>query len=169
MAVADLLVDAFSRVKEAVHDAVDGLDRDDLLLRVDRAANPIGWLVWHLTRVEDDHVADLAGLEQVWTAQGFVDRFGLPYPPEAHGYGQSSDEVGVFTVRSRDLLLTYHDAVHEQVVGFVSTLTDDDLDRVVDKRWDPPVTLGVRLVSVISDGLQHAGQAAYVRGIARRD
>jgi hypothetical protein len=36
---------------------------------------------------------------------------------------------------------------------------------VVDASWDPPVTLGVRLVSVISDDLQHAGQAAYLRGM----
>jgi uncharacterized damage-inducible protein DinB len=169
MTVADVLVDAFNRVHDTVHDAVTGLDGDELLLRVDRAANPIGWLVWHLTRVEDDHIANAAGIEQVWTAQGFVDRCGLPYDRDAHGYGQSSDEVGAFSVRSADLLLAYQDAVHEQVIGFVEKLTDDDLDRVVDKRWDPPVTLGVRLVSVVSDCLQHVGQAAFVRGIARRD
>ena len=50
----------------------------------------------------------------------------------------------------------------------MSGLTDADLPRVVDERWDPPVTLGVRLVSVISDCLQHAGQAAFVRGILLR-
>jgi uncharacterized damage-inducible protein DinB len=169
MPVANLLVDAFSRVREAVHGVVEGLDPDDLLLRVDRAANPIGWLVWHLTRVEDDHIADAASIEQVWTSQGFADRFGLPYDADAHGYGQSSDEVGAFTVKSVDLLLAYHDAVHDQTIRFVQGLTDEDLERVVDKRWDPPVTLGVRLVSVIADGLQHVGQAAFIRGIARRD
>jgi uncharacterized damage-inducible protein DinB len=169
MPVANLLVDAFSRVRESVHGVLEGLDPDDLLLRVDRAANPIGWLVWHLTRVEDDHIADAAGIEQVWTSQGFAERFGLPYDTEAHGYGQSSDEVAAFKVKSIDLLLAYQDAVHDQAVRFVQDLSDADLDRVVDKRWDPPVTLGVRLVSVISDGLQHVGQAAFIRGIARRD
>ena len=169
MPVANLLVDAFSRVREAVHGVVEGLDPEDLLLRVDRAANPIGWLVWHLTRVEDDHIADAAGIEQVWTSQGYVDRFGLPYDTDAHGYGQSSDEVGAFNVKSVDLLLAYHDAVHDQTIRFVQDLSDDDLERIVDKRWDPPVTLGVRLVSVIADGLQHVGQAAFIRGIARRD
>jgi uncharacterized damage-inducible protein DinB len=169
MDTADVLVDAFTRVRDSVHDAVEGLSGDDLLLRVDRAANPIGWLVWHLTRVEDDHIAGAAGIDQVWTAQGFAKRFDLPYPTEAHGYGQSSDEVGAFNVKSADLLLAYHDAVHDQTISYVEKLTDADLDRVVDKRWDPPVTLGVRLVSVISDTLQHVGQAAYTRGIARRD
>jgi len=169
MAVADLLVDAFSRVRESVHDALEGLDPEDLLLRVDRAANPIGWLVWHLTRVEDDHIAGVAEIEQVWTAQGWAKRFDLPYADDAHGYGQSSDEVAAFRVKSVDLLLGYHDAVHEQTVRYVEGLSDADLERVVDKRWDPPVTLGVRLVSVISDALQHAGQANFIRGVARRD
>jgi hypothetical protein len=168
MAVADLLVDAFSRVREAVHEVVEGTDVDTLLLRVDRAANPIGWLIWHLARVEDDHVADAGGFEQVWTAQGFYERFALPYPKEAHGYGQGSDEVGAFTVKSGDLLLSYYDAVNDQTLRYVEGLSDSDLDRVVDTRWDPPVTLAVRLVSVMSDGLQHAGQAAYVKGLARR-
>jgi uncharacterized damage-inducible protein DinB len=169
MTVADLLIDAFSRVREAVHEAAEGLSQDDLLLRVDRAANPIGWLVWHLTRVQDDHIANAAGVAQVWTSQGWAERFDLPYDTEAHGYGQSSEEVGAFRVRSADLLLGYHDAVHDQTVRFVEGLRDVDLERIVDKRWDPPVTLGVRLVSVVSDTLQHAGQAAFIRGIARRD
>jgi uncharacterized damage-inducible protein DinB len=169
MPVANLLVDAFSRVRDAVHEVVEGLDPDDLLLRVDRAANPIGWLIWHLTRVEDDHIADAGEFEQVWTSQGYYERFGLPYPAAAHGYGQSSDEVGAFTVKSGDLLLSYYDAVNDQTIRYVGGLSDADLERVVDTRWNPPVTLGVRLVSVISDGLQHAGQAAYVRGLARRD
>lgn len=169
MAVADLLVDSFNRVHEAVHEATDGLSPDDLLLRVDRAANSIGWLVWHLTRVEDDHIAGAAGIDQVWTSKGWAERFDLPYDTDAHGYGQSSDEVGAFRVPSAELLLAYHDAVHEQTIRFVEGLTDPDLEKVVDKRWDPPVTLGVRLVSVISDGLQHAGQAAFVRGITQRD
>src|SRR3954467_4855631 len=105
MPAADLPTDAFSRVRDAVHEVVEGLEPDDLLLRVDRAANPIGWLVWHLSRVEDDHIANAAGFEQVWTSQGYHERFVLPYDKEAHGYGQSSDEVGAFSVTSTDLLL----------------------------------------------------------------
>lgn len=168
MAAADLLVDAFNRIRDAVHDVLDGTSPEELLLRLDDAANPIGWLVWHLTRVEDDHIADAAGVEQVWTAQGFADRFDLPYDVRAHGYGQGKEEVGGFRVTSTDLLVDYHDAVHAQTVRYVEGLSDADLDRVVDKRWDPPVTLAVRLVSIVADGLQHAGQAAYVKGLAQR-
>jgi uncharacterized damage-inducible protein DinB len=167
MPVANLLVDAFSRVHEAVHGVVEGLDPEDLLLRVDRAANPIGWLVWHLTRVEDDHVCDASGEEQAWTADGWAERFGLPFSESEHGYGQTAAQVGQVRV-GRDLLACYLAAVAERTHAYVATLTPGDLDRVVDTHWDPPVTLGVRLVSVVNEVNQHVGQAAYLRGLLDR-
>lgn len=168
MTSAQLLTDAFGRIRGVVHQVVDGLTPDELAFRVDAAANSIGWLVWHLTRIQDDHVADVAGLSQVWTGQGWVERFGLPFGAFQTGYGHSSDEVAMLRVESGRLLTDYHDATYEQTIGYVSTLTDDELDRVVDRSWDPPVTLGVRLVSVIADDLQHGGQAAFIRGIIER-
>jgi len=160
----DVLRDLFDRVATNVHGAVDGLDEAALAHRVGGGANSIAWLVWHLTRVQDDHVAEVADTEQVWTAQGWAERFALPFPVEATGYGQGDDEVGAVQA-SADLLLGYYDAVHEQTLRYLDRVTEADLDRVVDRRWDPPVTLGVRLVSIADDGLQHVGQAAYVRGL----
>lgn len=165
MTSAELLTDAFGRVQETVHEAVDGLSAAQLAARLDQDANSIAWLCWHLARVQDDHLADAFGVEQVWP--DFMDRFGLPFGPSATGYGDSSAQVTLVRV-SADLLTGYQDAVHEQTVALVSDITDADLSRVVDERWDPPVTLGVRLISVISDGLQHAGQAAFIRGILLR-
>lgn len=168
MNAIDILGDAFSRVRGTVHAAVADLTPDQLAHRVDPGANPIGWLVWHLTRVQDDHVAGVAGVEQVWSAQGWADRFGLPYHVSAIGYGHDADEVGQLRVASPRLLTGYYDAVHEQTLRYLRTLGDADLDRVVDENWDPPVTLGVRLVSVADDDIQHAGQAAFVRGVIDR-
>jgi hypothetical protein len=165
---ADLLVDAFARIREVVHRAVDGLTAEQLAFRVAPEANSIGWLVWHLTRIQDDHLADAFQAEQVWTSQGWVERFGLPFQPWATGYGHRAEEVAAVQVDSGDLLVGYHDAVHQQTARLVAGLQDADLDRIVDRSWDPPVSLGVRLVSVIADDLQHAGQAAFVRGVLRR-
>jgi hypothetical protein len=165
MTSARLLTDAFGRVRGVVHQVVDGLTPQELAWRVGDDANSIAWLVWHLTRIQDDHVADAAGVSQVWTSQGWAERFGLPFDTSHTGYGHDSHEVAAVRVDSGDLLTGYHDAVHEQTIGYLATLTDDDLTRVVDRSWDPPVTLGVRLVSVIADDLQHAGQAAFVRGL----
>jgi hypothetical protein len=168
METRELLLTAFDNIAGAVRGAVEGIDPALLTTRVDPDANTIAWLVWHLTRVQDDHVAEVAGTEQAWTAAGWADRFGLPFDVAAHGYGQSSEDVARTRVTDPELLLGYHDDVHRRTAEFLGTLTAEDLDRVVDTRWDPPVTLGVRLVSVVTDDLQHAGQAAFLRGHLER-
>jgi uncharacterized damage-inducible protein DinB len=164
MTPATLLTDAFGRALETALAAVEGLDDDALLARPAPEANSIAWLVWHLTRIQDDHVAEVAGREQVWTSEGYAARFGLPFDDAATGYGFTADDVAAVRTNA-DLLADYLRAVHARTIDFLQGVTEDDLDRVVDRRWDPPVTLGVRLVSVISDDLQHAGQAAYLRGL----
>jgi hypothetical protein len=164
----DVLVDAFTRVHDDLPDVLDGLAPADLLWRPDADANPIAWLVWHLTRVQDDHLAGVAGSDQIWTTDGWADRFALPYDVGAHGWGQTSAEVGAFSVDDTTLLTGYHDAVHRRTLAILAGLGDADYARVVDERWDPPVTAAVRLVSVVNDISQHLGQAAYVAGLARR-
>jgi len=163
----ELLADGFDRVRETVQAAVEGLDEATLAHRPDPEANPVAWLVWHLARVQDDHIAEVAGSEQLWTVGGWVERFGLPFEVGATGYGQSTEEVD--RVRAgAELLAGYHEAVHRATVDYLRTLQDDDYARVVDERWDPPVTLGARLVSVLNDTTQHVGQASYVRGLVER-
>jgi hypothetical protein len=166
MTSAQLLTDAFGRVREVVHRAAGGLTARQLAYRPGDGANSIAWLVWHLTRIQDDHVAGAAGTAQAWTQDGWADRFGLPLDASDTGYGHTPDEVAAVTA-SAELLTGYHDAVHDRTVRYVASLADGDLERIVDRAWDPPVTLAVRLVSVISDDLQHAGQAAYVRGLLK--
>jgi hypothetical protein len=162
----DLLVDGFGRIREIVHDVLDGLTEADLQYRADPAANSIGWQIWHLTRVQDDHVAAAGGLTQVWLS-GFEERFGLPLDAADTGYGHSTAQVAAVRA-SAHLLAGYHDATYEQTISFVRALTDADLANVVDRRWEPPVTMAVRLVSVLSDDLEHAGQAAFIRGLLER-
>ncbi len=160
-----LLLDCLARVHDGLPDLLDGLDEPALRWRPDPGANPLGWLVWHLTRVQDDHLAAVAGVEQVWTSEGFAGRFALPYDDGEIGYGHSSDQVGAFRATASDLL-DYHAATHALTGRVLDGF--DDWDRVVDERWDPPVTAAVRLVSVVNDVTQHLGQAAYVRGLLDR-
>ncbi|UDY24706.1 mycothiol transferase [Nocardioides sp. Kera G14] len=164
MTPIELLKEAFGRLEEAVPEVVDGLTDEQLTHRVGPQANTIAWLVWHLTRVQDDHIADVAGTEQVWTSQGFARDFDLPFDDAAHGYGQTTEEVGQVRATAEQLS-AYFRATYAATVAYLDTLTPEDLDRVVDTRWDPPVTLGVRLVSVVNDDTQHLGQAAFVRGL----
>jgi hypothetical protein len=163
----DLLADAFERVRDAVHPAVNGLTPEELAFRPDPESNSIAWLIWHLTRIQDDHVAGLDGIEQVWNKGGWAERFALPLDPGDTGYGHGPGDVAAVTADA-PLLLGYYEDVHQKTQSFVATLSEEDFDRVIDEDWDPPVTVSIRLVSVIADDLQHAGQAAYVRGILQR-
>ena len=167
MTVVEVLTDAFGRVHEGVHHALHGLSEEGLGYRPDPEANSVSWLVWHLSRVQDDHLAGAFGRAQVWTEGGWAERFGLPFGPQATGYGQGPDDVAAVTAPG-ELLAGYHDAVHQMTEGLMAGLDEAELARVVDRRWDPPVTLAVRLVSVVDDCLQHVGQAAYVRGLFER-
>ncbi|EFV12341.1 mycothiol transferase [Segniliparus rugosus] len=160
-----LLHDAYHRIREHVQSVADGLSEEALLWRPTPTSNSIGWLLWHAARVQDDHVAQIAGVEQVWTREGFYGRFQLPYPPSAHGYGHTAEDVGQFR-GSAALLDEYQNRVHVMVQGYLDTVTDAELARIVDRSWNPPVTASVRLVSVVDDCAQHLGQAAYIRGMA---
>ena len=160
-----ILIDAFGRVRELVIGLTDGLTDEVARYRPDPSANSIAWLIWHLTRIQDDHVADLAQVEQVWAE--WREKFKLPFGKWTTGYGHGQEEVAAVRA-SGDLLADYHQAVHELTLRYLDGITPEELDRIVDTRWDPPVTAAVRLVSVIGDTMQHLGQAAYARGLAQR-
>lgn len=162
--VRDILRDAFTRLIEHVENLTDGLTPESAIFRPTPTANSIAWLVWHSARQQDVQLAGLAGTEQVWLRDGWVDRFGLDLPREDMGYGHSPEEVG--RVRApADLLAGYAHAVHKATLEYIASVTPDELSRVIDENWDPPVTAAMRLVSIFDDGAQHLGQAAYVRGI----
>lgn len=163
----NLLLDAFGRIRELVEDITADLSDDVAVYRPDPDANSISWLIWHLTRVQDDHIAGLADTEQQYTANGWIDQFSLPFAASDIGYGQNSDDVAKVTAGGA-LLAAYHADVHAATQRYIESLTADELQRVVDPNWDPPVTAAVRLVSVEGDCLQHLGQAAYVKGMAER-
>jgi hypothetical protein len=168
MNTSEVLTDAFGRIQEVVHGVVDGLEPDVLSVRPLDRGNSIAWLIWHLTRIQDDHVADLIGDDQIWVTGPWAPRFELDPDPADTGYAHGPDEVLGVRPASGKVLVDYYTAVHERTVALIRAVSPDDLDRVVDQSWNPPVTMGVRLVSVLNDDLQHVGQAAYVRGIILR-
>ncbi|TYL55324.1 DUF664 domain-containing protein [Nocardioides sp. BGMRC 2183] len=165
MTPAELLTDALGRVREDVDGVLDGLDEATLHASPGNGANTMGWLIWHLTRVQDDHIAGVAGTEQVYTAQGYADRFALDLDVTDHGYGHTPEQAAAVTGFGPGLVAAYHRATYARTTEYLAGLEAEELERVVDTNWDPPVTLGIRLVSVCNDSAQHVGQAAYVRGL----
>ena len=168
METRDLLADAFSRITKLVRVAADGLAEEELAWRPDPGANSIAWLVWHLTRIQDDHMGELAGRLQAWHEDGWAVRFGQAEDSTDTGYGHTAVQVAAIRPASFEPLLGYHAAVAERTAAYLATVDAGELDRIVDRSYDPPVSVGVRLVSVISDNLQHAGQARYLRGLLDR-
>lgn len=165
MDVAGLLLEMYGRIPPLARYAVEGADLDTLVTAPAPGTNPVAWLVWHLTRVQDHHVAELLDDDQVWVSDGWASRFGLDPDPSNTGYSHSPAEVAAVRPDSPAALLDYLDAVQARTTKMLEGLQPADLDRIVDRRWDPPVSLGVRLVSIADDCSQHAGQAAYVRGL----
>ncbi len=168
MDVSELFAELFSRVHGHVHGVLDGLATEDLSAVPEPGSNPIGWLLWHLARVQDMHIAEILEQDQVWVEPGWAERFGLAADPANVGYGHSPEQVLAVRPESPEAIRDYYAEVEERTKTLVAALTTESLDRVVDTRWDPPVTLGVRLASIADDDIQHAGQAAYVKGLLQR-
>jgi len=165
MDAIELLIETYGRIPELALSAVEGLDMAQLIEPPTAGANPIAWLVWHIGRVQDSQISPLVKVEQLWVTDGWATRFGLEPDPANSGYGNTADQVSAVRPESVEVLLAYLDAAQERSITFLRTVTDAELDRVIDERWTPHVTLGVRLVSIAGDCFEHAGQASYLRGL----
>jgi uncharacterized damage-inducible protein DinB len=165
MDIASLLLELYGRIPPLARAAVEGVDPDRLTEQPSAGINTIAWLVWHLARVQDHHIAELLGADQVWMSGDWPRRFGLEADPSNTGYGHTAEEMAAVRPEQPEVLIDYLDVVDSRTRAMLAELGPEDLDRVVDRRWDPPVTMGVRLISAAVDCLQHAGQAAYVRGL----
>ena len=164
----ELIIDGYGRVLQVLEKALDGLTQDDLSQQPHPDSNSMGWLTWHLTRVQDHQIADLMGEEQLWVSNEWHAKFDCPPDPQDIGFGHSSADVAAFKSPDAETLLDYHRAVLERTKGYIAKLSVADLDRELNEPWFQPLpTLGVRLVSVVSDSLQHAGQVGYLRGLLK--
>lgn len=163
-----ILTDGYGRVGEVMEETLNGLTESDLDWQPNPDSNSMGWLAWHLTRVQDDHIADLMGEEQLWISEAWHARFNRPPSPADVGWGHSSGDVAAFKSPPAEVLVEYHRAVLARTRQYISMLSEGDLDRELDEpQFQPLPTVGVRLVSVMSDNLQHVGQVAYLRGLRK--
>ncbi|MFC1916464.1 DinB family protein [Chloroflexota bacterium] len=164
----ELLIDGYGRIFEILERSLNGLTQDDLNQQPKPDCNSMGWLAWHLTRVQDGHIADLTGENQLWISEGWHTKFNRAMDPKDTGFGHTPKDVAAFKSPDVETLLGYHHAVMEQTKRYISSLSGKDLDRELNEPWYQPLpTVGVRLISVMADNLQHAGQITYVRGFLK--
>jgi uncharacterized damage-inducible protein DinB len=164
----DLIIDGLNRVDEDLRRTLEGLSAEQLAFRPAEDANSIAWLAWHLTRVQDDHVSELAGRPQAWTEDRWFERFGKSSDATDSGFGYTAEQVAAIRPDGPAVLVEYYANVHERSMAYLQTLSCQEMDRVIDRRWNPPVTVGVRLVSVVNDCTEHVGQMAYIRGLIEK-
>lgn len=160
-----LLMDAAHRPVETARAVLDGISDEALHAMPGGHGNSIAWLIWHAARQWDYQLAELAGEDQVWVTGEWDGRLGIDRGAKEIGFGDSPDDVARLRVKAPAALLDYLTAVTEAFDQYAGSLSAAGLDDVVDTRWDPPVTRGVRLISVIDDAVTHLGQAAYARGL----
>ena len=166
MELSDLLKSGFGNVLRVLEYTLDGLSEEDLNWQPKPDSNSIGWLAWHLTRWQDVMVSGLSGMEQVWTKDGWYKKFGRKADDKDHGMGHKAEDLAGFKSPDAATLLGYQRAVLERNNGYFETVTPADLDKVFEGTpFDPPPTVGMMLMGTLSDGLQHAGQASYIRGL----
>ena len=159
-----LLANGFGRIPRLIGSALADLNEEQLATIPAPGANSMAWLAWHTARGQDAWVSELRHVEQRWSANGWFEKFDLPFGVDENGFGMSwADSMRVRSTKT--LLSDYLLAVSRETVAYVNTLSDLDLDDIVDATRTPVVSRGTQLMSILDDGLQHAGQAGYARGI----
>ncbi len=162
----EILSVEFERISRSLGIALEGLTAEDLNWQPKPDSNSIGWLTWHLTRWQDAQVSSFMKKEQLWIKGGWHKKFGRPADASDHGTGHKSEDLAKFKSPDAATQLGYHQAVLAQTKDFFRTLSPNDLDKIAEGTpFQPPPTVGMSIISVLSDGMQHAGQAAYVRGL----
>jgi hypothetical protein len=165
MEAKDLVLDALERIRSILHRSLTGLTLDESHRQPTPETNSIAWLTWHLTRVQDNGISGLFDQEQAWISEGWHARFAMAPDPDNEGQGHTPAQVAAFRAPSLQTLLDYHDSVSARSKAFVDGLAPADFNRELNEpHYQPLPTVGVRLVSILSDNLQHAGQVAYLRG-----
>jgi hypothetical protein len=164
----ELIVDGYDRLPELTEEVLAGFRTADLDWPPRPGCNPLGWTVWHLTRVQDSQIADLMGEASLWTRDGWHQKFGRPPDDDDSGYGHTPAQVSAFRSPSGKVQLDYLRAVTDRTTQYLASLAPADLDRELDEPWQqPPPTVGVRIVSILADCHQHAGEASYIRGLLK--
>lgn len=164
----ELIVDGYDRLSDLMKEALAGLSTADLDRQPHRDCNSLGWTAWHGTRVQDSQIAELMGEAQLWIRDGWHKKFKRPADPDDTGYGHTLAQVRAFKTPSARIQLDYSRATVERTKQYLASLNPSDLDRELDEPWQKPLpTVGVRIVSVLADCHQHAGEASYIRGFLK--
>ena len=166
MSAPELYLEAIRRSDGDLKRSLEDLSTEELRHQPAGAgSNPIGWLVWHLTRTRDNIVSSIAGEKSIWEREGWGARFSM----EGELPRFTPEDVNTFDPKDFATLVGYFDSVAEQTAKVIGGLTDADMTREVASTVPgrPPQPVLGRLAVILNDNVQHIGQVAYLRGLIR--
>ena len=164
----EVCIGILDRVQELVHMGLKDVTPEQLLYHAEGHPNTIGWLAWHLTRVQDTTIPRVDGGPQLWITEGWHARFNMPADPNDSGHMHTPEQVAAVQPADAQLLLDFHDAVAQRTRAFLEGQNSNTLEAPYDDaRFNPPMTVGQRLTGMFNDNFQHAGQIAFLRGMLK--
>ena len=165
MSVGEISNAAYDRIAGVLRRALTDMTVTQLTTQAaGPESNPIGWIAWHLTRTQDKNYSALLGREELWSKDGWYQKFGLPIE-SGTGNGDSLETVRSFDPINSDTLLAYFDATRALSREFLDSLDADDLNQPSPSGLPTTEVIKVSIARVTGDLIQHIGQIAYVRGL----
>ena len=169
MEIAAFIGHALEQVHEEVQLTLKGRSIEELTYRPAPESNTMAWLAWHIARTQDVRSSHLTDRDQLWIADGWHERFGLPADPTETGRGHSAEQAGAVQPDYPESLREYCRIASDRAREYVSGLTPASLDIAVEAPdGTGPTTVSAILFRMVHGGLAHVGQLMYVRGLVER-
>jgi uncharacterized damage-inducible protein DinB len=166
MDTRELIIKAFERATAALANAVKDLRPEELKWRPGPVANPIGFILWHVTRGEDSFVNKrIRQAPQVWDEEPWRKRLNFNGNPADTGNSYTPEQVAGFHIPALEDLLAYNQAVRVRTLEYLKGMAPAGLDQTVDFAGRS-FTAGDLLVLYIGEINHHIGQIDYIRGLA---
>ena len=167
MSVKEFIREAMQLTRKDLLDNIRDLTAEELAWRPAPHSNSIGFLAWHITRVEDGWIQrPIQRKLHLWVADKWAERFGMPEEQRDMGYGYTVEQLQAFKTPSLELLLGYSQAVRDATLAFLDTW-DPASDAIEVRAPWGTMTVATTFQQLIWELNQHGGQIAYVKGIQR--
>ena len=165
MTLNEFIEDAFNTEHEYLMDALGDLTADELMWRAGPEANPIGWILWHMTRIEDMWFQFfIQSQTEIWERDGWNEKFGLP--TRDNGFQHTLEQVADFPAYDLSEMTRYGEAVRSATLAYLKTVTSEQMDEVP-REARPEMSVGRIFRQVIGEIYQHQGHIAYLKGLSR--
>ena len=165
MTLNEFIEDAFNTEREYLIDALGDLTSDELMWRAGPEANPIGWILWHMTRIEDMWFQFFIQRQtEIWERDGWNEKFGLP--TRDNGFQHTLEQVADFPAYDLSEMMRYGEAVRSDTLAYLKTVSSEQMDDVP-REARPEMSVGRIFRQVIGEIYQHQGHIAYLKGLSR--